>query len=153
MLNILNIPFLGGPVVKEPLPRGVTVKGPTRIQGREPEPVTTSFLLPPRRTTTGPLAAPPASCVTATPRALCPESVTPRMASVHASQVSLGVSVTAVTTLLLRLPPTAVKVGLPSVGQALVCQGGQGQGLVAGLRLLREGDGAWLGAVGRQLLL
>lgn len=69
-------------------------------------------LLPLRRTTTGPLAAPPASYVTATPRALCPESVTLRRASVHASQASLGASVIAVTTLLLRLPPTAVKVGL-----------------------------------------
>lgn len=69
-------------------------------------------LLPLRRTTTGPLAAPPASCATATPRALCPESVTLRRASVHASQASLAASVIAVTTPLPRSPPTAVKVGL-----------------------------------------
>lgn len=93
-----------------------------------------------RRTTTGPLAAPPASSVTATPRALCLASVTLRTASVHASQVSLGASVTAVTTLLLRSPPMAVKVGLPcwvdgspAVCQVPVSQGGQEQGLVAGL--------------------
>jgi hypothetical protein len=83
------------------------------IKERQPEPVTRFLLLlPPRRTTTGPLAAPPASSVTATPQALYPESVTLRMASVHASLVSSGASVIAVTTLLLRSPLMAVKVGL-----------------------------------------
>lgn len=89
------------------------LKGSMRVQGREPEPMTPSPLFPPRRTTTGPLAAPPASCVTATPRAPCLESVTLRMASVHASQGSLGASATAVTTRSLRSPPMAVKVKLP----------------------------------------
>lgn len=67
---------------------------------------------PPRRITTGPQAAPFVSCVTVIPLVLCPESVTLRMASVRASLESLGVSVIAVTTPLLRSPPMAVKVGL-----------------------------------------
>lgn len=63
------------------------------------------------------------------------------MASVRASQASLGASVTAVTTLLLRSPPMAVKVGSlngrvahPVVCQVLVSQGGQEQVPVASLR-------------------
>lgn len=74
--------------------------------------MTSPHIFPPRRITTGPPAAPLVSCVTVTPLVLCPESVTPRTASVRASLESLGVSVTAVTTLLLRSPPMAVKVGL-----------------------------------------
>lgn len=104
---------------------------------------------PPRRTTTGPLAAPPASCVTVTPPVLCPESVTLRMASAHASLGSLGASVIAVTTLLLRSPPTAVKVGfLGRIGSLLtVCQELALQEATheagSGLGMLEEGRGAW----------
>lgn len=70
-------------------------------------------------------------------------SVTLKMASVPASLASLGASVTAVTTLLLKSQPTAVKVGLPgwSAARRALCP--RRPVLAAGLRLLGEGRGAW----------